>query len=87
MYRNPQCDSDTGILRNQDTDPGEGMPPCVQGPGPQDRYCLKCQGGGESHCFLPCCQSLSVLWKVVCFEFKVLELPQMQLQVSGRKIS
>ena len=36
---------------------------------------------------LPCFQSLSVLWKVVCFEFKVLESPQMQLQVSGRKIS
>ena len=26
---------------------------------------------------LPCFQSLSVLWKVICFEFKVLESPQM----------
>ena len=49
MYRNPQCDSDTGILRNQDTDPGGGMPPCFQGPGPQDATVSQVSGRrGES---------------------------------------
>ena len=64
------------------------MSPCFQGPGPQDRDCLTCvREEGRVTVSLPCFQSLSVLWKVVCFEFKVLESPQMQLQVSGRKMS
>ena len=71
-------------------DPGGRMSPCFQGPGPQDHYSLtRVREEGRVTGSLPCWQPSSVLWNVVCFEFKVLpakQSSQMQLQVSGGKI-
>lgn len=70
-------------------DPGEGMGLVFKGLALRTVTVSHVSGrvGRVTASPLPCFQSLSVLWKVVCFEFKMLESPQMQLQVSGRKIS